>query len=37
MAHDHDRAACVPQVRIDFVTRSGASLQVRVAELVTGN
>jgi hypothetical protein len=28
---------CVPQIRIGFVTRSGVSLQVMVAELVTGN
>jgi hypothetical protein len=31
------RLTCVPQVRIGFVTRSGVSLQVTVAELVTGN
>jgi hypothetical protein len=30
-------STCVPQVRIGFVTRSGVSLQVRVAGLVTGN
>jgi hypothetical protein len=28
---------CVPQVQFGFVTRSGASLLVRVTELVTGN
>jgi hypothetical protein len=29
--------ACVPQVRIGFVTRSGVGLQVTVPVLVTGN
>ena len=28
---------CVPQLPIGFVTRSGMRVQVRVAELVTGN
>lgn len=29
--------SCVPQIRIEFVTRSGTSLQVKWRELVTGN
>ena len=36
-ANEPGSSTCVPQVRIGFVTRSGVSLQVRVAGLVTGN